>query len=51
MTLTEADEECVQQIAPYIRECKNPFDTATSKVTNLVTGKEIKKLHLSFLAV
>ena len=49
MTLTEADEECVQQIAHYIRECKNLFDTANSKVTTLVTGKEIDEETASSL--
>ena len=49
MTLTEADEECVQQIAHNIRECKNLFGTATFKVTNLVTGKEIDEETASFL--
>ena len=49
-TLTEADEECVEQIITYIGERKNPFDTAiTTKVTNIVTGKEINKETSSFL--
>ena len=49
-TLTEADEECIQQIVTYIAERNNPFDTAiTTKVTNIVTWKEVNKETSSFL--
>ena len=48
-TLTEADEECVEQIVNYIAVRNNPFDTATSTVTNIVTGKEIDAVTASFL--
>ena len=49
-TLTEADEECVEQIVTYIGERNNPFDPAiTTKVTNIVTGKEVNKETSSFL--
>ena len=49
-TLTEADEECVEQIVTYIAERNNPFDTSiTTKVTNIMTGKEVNKETSSFL--
>ena len=49
-TLTEADEECVEQIVTCIGERNNPFNTAiTTKVTNIVTGKEVNKETSSFL--
>ena len=48
--LTEADEECVEQIVTYIAERNNPFDTSiTTNVTNIVTGKEVNKETSSFL--
>ena len=49
-TLTEADEECIEQIVTYIAERNSPFDTAiTTKVTNIVTWKEVNKETSSFL--
>ena len=48
--LTEADEECVEQIVTYIAERNNPFDTSiTTNVTNIVTEKEVNKETSSFL--
>ena len=48
-TLTEADEECVEEIVTNIAERNNPFDTSiTTEVTNIVTGKEVNK-ETSFL--
>ena len=49
-SLIEADEECVVQIGNYIAERNNPFDTSSvTKLTNLVTGKEIDEKTSSFL--
>ena len=46
-SLIEADEECVLQIGNYIAERNNPFDTSSvTKLTNLVTGKEMEEKHL-----
>ena len=48
-TLTEGDEEYVEQIVTYTAERNNPFDTSiTTKVTNIVTGKEVNKETSSF---
>ena len=47
---TEADEKCVDQIVTYIAKRNNPFDTSiTTKVTNIVTGKEVNKETSFFL--
>ena len=49
-SLIEADEECVVQIGNYIAERNNPFDTSSgTKLTNLVTGKEMDEETSSFL--
>ena len=48
-SLIEVDEESVEQIVSYIAERNNPFDTATSKVTNIVTGKDVDTETASFL--
>ena len=49
-TITEADEECVEQIVNHIAVWNNPFDTALSTVTNMErTGKEIDAETASFL--
>ena len=48
-TLIEADEECVEHIVNYIAVWNNPFDTTTSTVTNIVTGKETDAETASFL--
>ena len=49
-SLIEADEECVVQIGNYIAERNDPFDTSSvTKLTNLVTGKEMDEETSSFL--
>ena len=49
-SLIEADEECMVQIGNYIAERNNPFDTSSvTKLTNLVTGKEMDEKTSSFL--
>ena len=48
-TLIQADEEYVERIVNYIAVRNNPFDTATSTVTNIVTGKAIDAETASFL--
>ena len=48
-SLIEVDEKCVEQIVSYIAERNNPFDTGTSRVTNIVTGKEVDTETVSFL--
>ena len=49
-TLIGTDEESVKLFITYISERNNPFDMPiTSKVTNIVTGKEMKKETSSFL--
>ena len=49
-SLIEADEECVVQIANYIDERNNPFDTSSvTKLINLVIGKEMNEETSSIL--